>query len=88
MKKTVRVTIEKEIEINLPDEVASEEFLNSFSEVMWPVDSVDDISEYVAKQITEYGNTFVEGVGKASSWDSGAAIKYKVVYEDVCCDIL
>ncbi len=34
MKKTVRVTIEKEIEINLPDEVASEEFLNSFSEVM------------------------------------------------------
>ena len=55
---------------------------------MGAVDSVDDISEYVAKQITEYGNTFVEGVGKASSWDSGAAIKYKVVYEDVCCDIL
>ena len=88
MKKTVRVTIEKEIEIDVYDDIASEEFLNSFSKVMWPVDSVDEIFEYIATRIAEYGNNFVEGVGRASRSDESAEIEYKVVYEDVCCDIL
>lgn len=63
MKKTVTVVIEKEIEIAIPDELCSQEVIDEFSEFMFPIESADDLFEYVAAQIAMHGATFVEGVG-------------------------
>ena len=46
MKKTILVTITKEIEVNIPDEMLTEEHLEEFSSYMFPVDSIEELYEY------------------------------------------
>lgn len=63
MKKTVIVTIEKEIELDIPDEMLTEESLKKFSSYMFPVDSVEDLFESAAQYVARFDQSFVEGIG-------------------------
>lgn len=63
MKRTVMVTITKEFEIEIPDEMLTDEEIDSFTENMFEVDGVDDLFSYAAKQIALYDTGNVEGLG-------------------------
>ena len=63
MKKTVIVTIEKEIELDIPDEMLTEEHLYKFSSHMFPVDSVEELFEHAAQYVARLDQSFVEGIG-------------------------
>lgn len=66
MKKTVLVTITKEIEVDIPDEVLTDEYLEEFSSYMFYVDSVDELFEHAAQYIVRIDRDYVEGIGKVS----------------------
>lgn len=59
MKKTVIVTIEKEIELDIPDEMLTEESLKKFS----PVYSTEDLFEHAGQYVARFDQSFVEGIG-------------------------
>ena len=63
MKKTVRVTVEKEFEIEIPDEMLAPESVETFSRTIFSIDGPDDLFKHAARQIAEYGDHFVEGIG-------------------------
>ena len=48
MKKTILVTITKEIEVNILDEMLTDEYLKEFSSYMFPVDSIEELFEHAA----------------------------------------
>ena len=62
MKKTILVTITKEIEVNIPDEMLTEESLKKFSSYMSPVDSADDLFEHAGQYVARFDQSFVEGI--------------------------
>ena len=66
MKKTVLVTITKEIEVDIPDEMLTEEYLEEFSSYMFYVDSADELFEHAAQYVSRFGQSFVEGIGNVS----------------------
>ena len=90
MKKTVRVTIEKEIEIELtPDVFGSltiEEYLDEFSTILWPVNSIDEVFKYAAGMIAVAGEgsyDMLGPVGRQDTENNGESwVKFKIVYED------
>lgn len=63
MKKTVIVTIEKEIEVDIPDEMLTDEYMEKFSSYMHPVDSVEDLFEHAGQYVARFDQSFVEGIG-------------------------
>ncbi len=72
IKRKVRVTIEKDIEIimhpvyNDPEFVATE--IAEFSECFRKVESLDDIILYAAENIAHFGeDMFIEGFGRVLS---------------------
>ena len=62
VKKTVIVTIEKEIDLDIPDELLTEEHLEEFSSYMFPVDSVEDLFEHAGQYVARLDQFFVEGI--------------------------
>lgn len=62
-RRTIRVTIEKEITIELPDQKLTPEFLAEFSASMWPVESIHDVFKYAARmaarELTGYNHDFL-----------------------------
>ena len=79
MKKIVRVTITKEIEIDIPDEMLTDEALEEFSSYMYSVDSVEELFEHAGQYIARFGQGFVEGIGK---------VGYTELFEDVETEVL
>ncbi len=79
MKKTVLVTITKEIEVDIPDEMLTEEYLEEFSSYMFHVDSVDELFEHAGQYIARIDRDYVEGIGKVS---------YTELFEDVTTEII
>lgn len=79
MKKTVRVTITKEIEIDISDEMLTDDALEEFSSYMFQVDSVEELFEHAGQYIARFDESFVEGIGKVS---------YTEIYEDVETEVL
>ena len=73
MKKTVRVTIEKEIEIDIDDSCLTPEALAEFESYMFSLcdegdtlgDKQDEMFKYVAQSVVNGGRTSVEGLGVA-----------------------
>lgn len=63
MKKTVIVTIEREIEVDIPDEMLTDEYLKEFSSYMHHVNSVEDLFEYAGHYVARFDQSFVEGIG-------------------------
>lgn len=78
MKKTVRVTITKEIEIDIPDEMLTDEALEEFSYYMFHVDSVEELFEHAGQYIARVDRDYVEGIGQVS---------YTEFFEDVETEI-
>lgn len=83
IKRTLRVTIEKEIEIEIPDEYATEKYLEDFSRHMWVVDGVDDIVTFAARMaFADDGNRHFDFLGyvgtKHSTWPQEPDVKYEI----------
>lgn len=79
MKKTVLVTITKEIEVDIPDEMLTEEYLDEFSSYMFYVDSADELFVHAAQYIARIGESYVEGIGN---------VDYTELLEDVTTEIV
>ena len=79
MKKTVRVTITKEIEIDIPDEMLTDEALEEFSSYMFHVDSVEELFEHAGQYIARVYRDYVEGIGQ---------VVYTELFEDVETEVL
>ena len=79
MKKTVIVTIEKEIELDIPDELLTDEYLKEFSSYIHPVDSLEDLFEHAGQYVARIDRDYVEGIGKVS---------YTELFEDVTTEII
>jgi hypothetical protein len=65
MKRTVRVTIEKEFDIDIPDHLLSDENIQSFEDFMWEIEDEDKregLFKYAAR-CAAYDWDFVEGLG-------------------------
>ena len=62
--KTVRVTIEREIEITIPDNLLTEESLKEFSSYLFDVEQVDDLFKYAAESLFDNNDDYVEGLGQ------------------------
>ena len=62
MKKNVIVTIEKEIELDIPDEMLTEEHLEKFSSYTFPVESVEELFERAGQYVARFDQSFVEGI--------------------------
>lgn len=74
MKKQFIVTITKEIELEIPDELLTEDHILDFSEVMYPISSEEEYWEHAAQYVARTDHAFVEGIGQ---------IDYREIYEDV-----
>lgn len=79
MKKIIIVTITKEIEVDIPDEMLTEEAMQEFSECIFHVREKDELFEYAASYVARFGYTFVEGLG---------TISYDELWEDVETEIV
>ncbi len=51
MKKKVTITVQAEYEIEIDDRLVSEEGLKAWSDIMWEVESPDDLFEHVATML-------------------------------------
>lgn len=67
-KQKVRVTIVKEIEIELTPtllgDMTEEEYLESFRSGLWDIDGMDDVVKYAASMAAQYGGGYThDGLG-------------------------
>lgn len=79
MKKTVEVTITKQIEVNIPDEMLTESALKEFSSCIYTVVVIEELFKHAAECIVKHYSTFIEGIGD---------VGYVEVYEDVESEII
>jgi hypothetical protein len=103
MKKTVRVQIEKEYEIDIDESILTPEFVKEFEAMMWELDGdtleqkYEALFKVAAHQLANDETEFVEGLGRASSVFSvdfkrkaGAHIivVYENLYEDTEVEVV
>lgn len=89
MKKTVTVTIDKEIDIELPDDLLTPEALQEFSSSIFEITTVNELFEHTAAQLALHGAHFVEGVGMLRLADSQTPLPtFCVTYEAVDAEVL
>ena len=81
MKKTVIITIEKEIEVEIPDEMLTEEHLEKFSSYMFPVDSVEELFEHAAQYVARFDQSFVEGIGHVGILNFLKTLKRRLLHD-------
>lgn len=79
MKKTVRVTITKEIEIDISDEMLTDDAIMEFSSCISHIDSVDELFEFAGQYVARLDMDFVEGIGQ---------VVYTELFEDVETEVL
>lgn len=75
MKRKVRVTITKEIEIELTPAVfgdmSQEQYLEEFRKGLWKIEGIDDVFIYAAEMAAQYGGGHQhDGLGLLSEHDS------------------
>ena len=91
MKKTVRITLTKEFEIDIDDSHLTEESLKEFSSYMFMVDK-DGLFKYVARSCFDEDRVFVEGVGEAIPYyadkDESTVIQFKYLFYDSETEII
>lgn len=94
MKKTVKVTIEKEFDIEIDDKLLNEDFVTAFEKGFWELEgsSLDEKIECLfrvaARQIAHGESSFVEGVGPCAGVFSAdyyrkVGREISVVYDEV-----
>lgn len=69
MKKKVIVTVHHELEIDIPDNLTTDEYLKGFSSFMWDVDTPEELFEHAAYCAVQ-GFDFAEGLGEIISLHS------------------
>ena len=79
MKKTMLVTITKEIEVEIPDEMLTEEAMQEFSQCIFHVNGESELFEYAASYVARFDRAYVEGIG---------TISYNETWEDVETEII
>lgn len=79
MKKTVNVTIEHLMEVEIDDGLLTPEYLEHFNTYFHEVESTDDLFRHAAEHIARFGERFVEGLGGYG--DSSAVCSRDVYYE-------
>ncbi|MFA6903370.1 MAG: hypothetical protein WC236_09830 [Gallionellaceae bacterium] len=75
IKRTVRVVIEKEIEIELTPSVfgkmTQDDYLSEFRRSLWDVDGIDDVVTYAARMAATDGNGYQhDGIGMVGYFES------------------
>ena len=97
IKRTILVTMTKEIEIELPPEFFEETpqdlFLKMFSEMMWPIDGIDGLFDYAARMAAEVGGGYThDALGLLdvhySTYPRVPDVKFRVNYEDTETEII
>lgn len=88
MKKTVRVTIEKELEIDIPDELLTPEHVAAFSQSMWEIEGPDELFGHAARQIAYYGAHFVEGLGQCGHTTPDATVLFRELLDECEVEVL
>lgn len=97
MKRTVRVTIEKEIEIELTPalfgSMSVEEYLEEFRKGLFEVEGLDNVFKYAAEMAAHYGaGSSHDGLGRiaeAGFADAGkAGVIFTKSYEDTQSELL
>lgn len=97
MKRTIRVTISKEIEIELTPAVfgpmSQAEYLESFGRDLWPIDGIDDVFKYAAEMAAHVGGGYThDGLGLVSEYYSKYPrepdVKFRVLDEDTETEII
>ncbi|KEH06879.1 hypothetical protein GY14_31845 [Delftia tsuruhatensis] len=96
MKRTIRVTITKEIEIELTPAVfgglPQEEYLAEFRKGLWHVDSLDEVFTYAASMAAHHGGGMQhDGLGllseSYSQFPRTPDVKFTVLDEDTETEI-
>lgn len=86
MKKTVTVTIRKDIELDIPDHLLTLEHLTEFSAGIFEVNNANSLICFVARQVFDDATQFVEGMGKVGgpyAKERGEVdIAYSIQYEE------
>ena len=82
------VTIEKEIEVELPDNFAEEGYLKDFREGLWHVDSVEEVAAYAARMAAVYGAGIShDGIGLLdydwATYPRVPDVKFRELYEEI-----
>ena len=62
--KTIRVTIEREIEITIPDSLLTEKSIKEFRDYVFDFEQVDDLFRYAAECLFDNDDDYVEGLGQ------------------------
>lgn len=91
MKRIVRVTIIKEIEIELTPAVfgpmTQDEYLKEFNDHLWNIDGIDDIFKYAAAMTAHHGGGLThDGLGlldwQHSTYPRVPDVKFKVLTDE------
>ena len=62
MKRKFTYNVVQVVEVELDEEDVNQEYLEAFSDVMWPIDSIEDIAEYIARQKALFDGYSIEFV--------------------------
>ncbi len=95
IKRTVRVTIEKEIEIELTPAMfggmSVEAYLAEFRNGLWHVDSIDDVVKYAACMAADGGRGYEhDGLGllNDSDFPRPPDVRFREISEDVDSEVI
>lgn len=92
MKRKLRVTIVKELEIEFTpavfDGLSQEEYLKEFRQGLWHVDGIDDVFEYAARMAATCGGGYThDGLGlldaSHSTYPRVPDVKFVELDEDI-----
>lgn len=93
MKKTVKVVKEFEYEIEIIENLLTQQFVDEFEKSFWELDGEDfedkisNLFEVAAYQLANGESSFIEGLGDCSSkqmlqYRTAQGKKYNVVYDN------
>lgn len=97
IKKTVRVTIEKEIEVELTPAMfgpfTEAEFIAEWQKSLWPIEGMDDVVKHAALMAATYGSGYtLDGLGLIGFHDMTYPrvpdVKFREISEDTETEIL
>lgn len=97
MKRTIRVTISKEIEIELTPAVfgpmSQAEYLDSFSRDLWTIEGIDDVFKYAAEMAAHHGGGYThDGLGLLSEhfskYPREPDVKFRVLDEETETELI
>ena len=91
--KIIKVVIEREIMVSIPDECLTEDYLKDFSSYMFDVENEDDLFKYAATQLFDNQDQYIEGLGEAKWKGTHKEIKsddvlYEQVDSNIECEII